>query len=52
MLGGELKKETEALIGAEALESLEKYNFTKGFFGANGITMNMESPRRISMKLL
>ena len=37
LLGGELKKETEALIGAEALESLEKYNFTKGFFGANGI---------------
>ena len=27
LLGGELKKETEALIGAEALESLEKYNF-------------------------
>ena len=37
LLGGELKKETEALIGAEALESLEKYNFTKGFLGANGI---------------
>ena len=37
LLGGELKKETEALIGAEALESLEKYNFTKGFFGTNGV---------------
>lgn len=37
LLGGELKKETEALIGAEAVNSLQKYNFTKGFFGANGV---------------
>lgn len=37
LLGGELKKETEALIGAEAVQSLKKYNFTKGFFGANGV---------------
>lgn len=37
LLGGELKKETEALIGTEAVESLKKYNFTKGFFGANGV---------------
>ena len=52
LLGGELKKETEALIGAEALESLGKYNFTKGFWVRMGFIMNMESLRRILMKLL
>lgn len=38
ILGGEFKARTEAVIGSEAIESLSKYNFTKGFFGANGIT--------------
>lgn len=37
LIGGELKPKTEAVIGAEALLGLQKYNFTKGFFGANGI---------------
>lgn len=37
ILGGELKLTTEAIIGIEAINSLKKYNFTKGFFGANGI---------------
>jgi DeoR family fructose operon transcriptional repressor len=37
ILGGELKLITEAIIGAEAINSLRKYNFTKGFFGANGV---------------
>lgn len=37
ILGGELKLATEAIIGIEAINSLRKYNFTKGFFGANGI---------------
>ncbi|SHJ26057.1 transcriptional regulator, DeoR family [Hespellia stercorisuis DSM 15480] len=37
LLGGELKKTTEAIVGGEALNSLKKYNFTKGFFGTNGI---------------
>lgn len=36
--GGEFKHTTEALIGNETLESLKKYNFTKGFFGVNGVT--------------
>lgn len=35
--GGELKESTLALVGAEAIASLGKYNFTKGFFGTNGI---------------
>lgn len=37
LLGGELKESTLALVGAEAVASLQKYNFTKGFFGTNGI---------------
>lgn len=37
IIGGELKLSTEAIIGVEAIDSLKKYNFTKGFFGTNGI---------------
>ena len=39
ILGGEFKATTEAIVGDEAIESLQKYNFTKGFWGANGISM-------------
>ena len=35
--GGELKEVTEAIVGAQAIDSLKRYNFTKGFFGANGV---------------
>lgn len=38
LIGGELKSSTEAVIGAQAMEMLQKYHFTKGFFGTNGIT--------------
>lgn len=38
ILGGEVKLTTEAIIGIEAVNSLKKYNFTKGFFGTNGVT--------------
>lgn len=38
LLGGELKTPTEAVIGSLAMQSLSHYNFTKGFFGTNGIT--------------
>ncbi len=38
ILGGEFKAKTEAVVGEEAVESISKYNFTKGFFGVNGIT--------------
>lgn len=37
LLGGTVKASTEAVVGEEALLSLSKYNFTKGFFGANGV---------------
>ena len=38
LLGGEFKAVTEAIVGEEAVAALEKYNFTKGFWGANGVT--------------
>ncbi len=37
--GGEIKPSTEAIIGSECLMSLKKYNFTKCFLGANGISI-------------
>lgn len=36
--GGRLKANTQAVIGTEAVKCLANYNFTKGFFGANGIS--------------
>ena len=38
LIGGELKGITEAVVGNQAVISLEKMNFNKGFFGANGIS--------------
>lgn len=38
VLGGEFKPVTEAIVGEEAILSLDKYNFTKGFWGTNGVT--------------
>ena len=39
LLGGEFKAVTEAIVGEEAVTTLEKYNFTKGFWGANGVSL-------------
>ena len=36
LLGGKFKASTEAAVGTETIRSLEKYNFTAGFFGTNG----------------
>lgn len=38
LIGGELKSSTEAVVGSHAIRMLQSYHFTKGFFGANGIT--------------
>lgn len=38
IIGGEIKESTEAIVGVEAINSLKKYNFTKSFFGTNGIS--------------
>lgn len=37
LVGGRLKSSTEAIVGAQAMETLSKYNFTIGFWGTNGI---------------
>ena len=38
--GGEIKYTTEAIVGAECVLSLQSYNFTKCFVGANGISVS------------
>lgn len=38
ILGGEFKAVTEAIVGEEAVAALEKYNFSKGFWGTNGVS--------------
>lgn len=37
---GEIKATTEAIVGAECVRSLQNYNFTKSFLGANGISQS------------
>lgn len=37
--GGRLNKLTQAVVGPEALEGLQRYNFTKCFMGTNGIDL-------------
>ncbi len=38
LLGGELKHTTDAIIGMDALINMQKYNFSKAFMGANGVS--------------
>ena len=38
ILGGEIKAFTEAIIGSYTVEQIKKYNFSKGFFGVNGVS--------------
>lgn len=40
MPGGTLKSKTEALIGSNCFEYIQKMNFTIGFFGTNGVTLD------------
>ena len=39
LIGGRLRPSTEAVVGSEAMRSLQKYNFTKAFMGTNGISL-------------
>lgn len=39
-LGGEIRNITGACVGANTMQTLSKYTFTKGFFGTNGIDLN------------
>ncbi|MDE7432776.1 MAG: DeoR/GlpR family DNA-binding transcription regulator [Lachnospiraceae bacterium] len=38
LVGGELKGTTEAVVGNQAILSIQNFHFTKGFFGTNGIS--------------
>lgn len=38
LIGGELKGTTEAVVGNQAILSLQTFHFTKGFFGTNGVS--------------
>ena len=38
LIGGELKGTTEAVIGSQAILTIEGYHFTKGIFGTNGVS--------------
>lgn len=39
VIGGELKLSTEAIVGADGISNLKKFNFTKCFIGTNGISI-------------
>ena len=39
VLAGELKPETEALVGPDAVATLDRYHFACGFWGTNGVTV-------------
>lgn len=41
LIGGELKENTEAVVGADAILHIQKYHFSKGFFGTNGVSMKL-----------
>lgn len=38
LVGGTLKSSTEAVVGTMAALTLKDYHFSKGFFGANGVS--------------
>lgn len=38
VIGGDVKVGTEAIVGPGALDALSRYNFSKGFWGTNGVT--------------
>lgn len=38
-LGGEVRSMTDACVGGEVIKALQKYQFSKGFFGANGVDL-------------
>lgn len=39
LVGGELKSSTEAVVGTDAVLVLQKYHFSRGFFGSNGVSL-------------
>lgn len=55
VLGGSIKPETGAIVGASVLEALGQFNFTKAFLGINGITIRQgfttPDPEEAAVKL-
>lgn len=39
LVGGQIKASTEAIVGADTVRDIERYNFTKCYLGANGISL-------------
>ncbi len=39
LVGGELKGSTEAVVGAQAMNILQNYHFSKGFLGTNAVNV-------------
>lgn len=39
IVSGRVKTTTAAIVGSETIENIKKYNFTKGFFGTNCISI-------------
>lgn len=39
-LGGQVRPNTEAVVGTAAMSSVGRYNFTKAFMGANGVSLD------------
>ncbi len=37
LIGGEMRENTDVIVGADAILHMQKYNFNRGFFGTNGI---------------
>ena len=40
LTGGKIKLSTEAVVGAQCVQDINSYNFTKSFLGANGISLS------------
>ena len=56
VLGGMLKPGTVDIVGAEALDALRRYNFTKAFLGTSGVSVNQgfttPDPEAAALKIL
>ena len=56
VLGGTLKVGTVDIVGAEALDALRRYNFTKAFLGVSGVSVSQgfttPDPEAAALKIL
>ena len=56
ILGGTLKPGTVDIVGAEALDAIRRYNFTKVFLGTSGVSLSQgfttPDPEAAALKVL